>query len=117
MKLKLAAAKGIAELVQDNELNEQYIVPTHLITRVSGAVSEAVKSVARQQGSKTIIGPPAAPSAGQNMARFVHTSTGAGRPSFIGENAMWTDQLQRTVLRLEIGRDISGLQAFLGTRD
>ncbi|RJG26791.1 NADP-dependent malic enzyme [Paenibacillus thiaminolyticus] len=49
-EMKLAAAKGIAELVQDYELNEQYIVPDALDKRVSGAVSEAVKTVARQQG-------------------------------------------------------------------
>ncbi|MBN3523677.1 NAD(P)-dependent malic enzyme [Paenibacillus apiarius] len=49
-EMKLAAAKGIAELVQDDELNEQYIVPDALDKRVSTAVSEAVKTVARQQG-------------------------------------------------------------------
>ncbi|WII38056.1 NAD(P)-dependent malic enzyme [Paenibacillus thiaminolyticus] len=49
-EMKLAAAKGIAELVQDDELNEQYIVPDALDKRVSAAVSEAVKEVARQQG-------------------------------------------------------------------
>lgn len=49
-EMKLAAAKGIAELVQDDELNEQYIVPDALDKRVSAAVSEAVKKVARQQG-------------------------------------------------------------------
>lgn len=69
-EMKLAAAKGIAELVQDDELNEQYIVPDALDKRVSAAVSEAVKEVARQQGSKTIIGPPAAPAAGQIWARI-----------------------------------------------
>lgn len=49
-EMKIAAAKGIAELVQDDELNEQYIVPDALDKRVSAAVSEAVKTVARQQG-------------------------------------------------------------------
>lgn len=41
---------------------------------------------------------------------------GRDAPSFIGENAMWTDQLQEQILRLESWRDISGLQAFLGTQ-
>lgn len=46
-EMKLAAARRISELVREDELHEQYIVPDAFDKRVSAAVSEAVRSVAR----------------------------------------------------------------------
>ena len=43
-EMKLAAAKTIAGLVSDEELNEDYIMPEPFDPRVAKAVSEAVKS-------------------------------------------------------------------------
>lgn len=43
-EMKLAAAKAIAGLVSDEELNEDYIMPEPFDPRVAKAVSEAVKS-------------------------------------------------------------------------
>ena len=41
---KLAAAKAIADLVSDEELNEDFIMPEPFDPRVSDVVSQAVKS-------------------------------------------------------------------------
>ncbi len=42
-EMKLAAAKAIASLVQDNELNEEYIIPGAFDKRVAQVVAEEVK--------------------------------------------------------------------------
>ena len=42
--MKLAAAKAIADLVSDEELNEDFIMPEPFDPRVSDVVSQAVKS-------------------------------------------------------------------------
>lgn len=43
-EMKLAAAKAIADLVSDEELNEDFIMPEPFDPRVSDVVSQAVKS-------------------------------------------------------------------------
>lgn len=43
-EMKLAAAKAIAELVSDDELNEDFIMPEPFDPRVADVVSQAVKS-------------------------------------------------------------------------
>ncbi|ACA46141.1 NAD-dependent malic enzyme [Clostridium botulinum] len=45
-EMKLAASKAIASLVQDNELNEEYIIPGAFDKRVAEVVAEEVKKVA-----------------------------------------------------------------------
>ncbi|ALP37928.1 malate dehydrogenase [Paenibacillus sp. IHB B 3084] len=50
MEMKLAAARSIADLVTDEELDDTYIVPDAIDKRVSAAVSKAVKIVAEQSG-------------------------------------------------------------------
>ncbi len=42
--MKLAAAKAIAGLVRDEELNEDFIMPEAFDPRVAQVVSEAVKA-------------------------------------------------------------------------
>jgi len=49
-EMKLAAAQGIAELVNDEQRNENYIVPDAFDKRVSIAVSEALIRIARKTG-------------------------------------------------------------------
>ncbi|MDU1321486.1 MAG: malic enzyme-like NAD(P)-binding protein [Clostridium botulinum] len=49
-EMKLAAAKAIASLVQDNELNEEYIIPGAFDKRVAQVVAEEVKKVALKMG-------------------------------------------------------------------
>ncbi|ENK0557890.1 NAD-dependent malic enzyme [Clostridium botulinum] len=49
-EMKLAAAKAIASLVQDNELNEEYIIPGAFDKRVAEVVAEEVKKVALEMG-------------------------------------------------------------------
>ncbi|EJO5347977.1 NAD-dependent malic enzyme [Clostridium botulinum] len=49
-EMKLAASKAIASLVQDNELNEEYIIPGAFDKRVAEVVAEAVKKVAIEMG-------------------------------------------------------------------
>ena len=43
-EMKLAAAKAIASLVPDNELNENNIIPEAFHPEVANLVAEAVKS-------------------------------------------------------------------------
>lgn len=43
-EMKLAAAKALADLVSDDQLNEDFIIPEPFDPRVADAVSEAVKS-------------------------------------------------------------------------
>jgi len=47
-EMKIAAAKGIADLVKDNELSEEYIVPSVFNESVCESVASAVVSVAKK---------------------------------------------------------------------
>ena len=49
-EMKLAAARGLAALITDEELNENYIIPDAFDKRVAGAVADAVEKVAKEQG-------------------------------------------------------------------
>ena len=49
-EMKLAAANGLASLIKEEELNENYIIPDAFDPRVADAVAAAVKKVAREQG-------------------------------------------------------------------
>jgi malate dehydrogenase (oxaloacetate-decarboxylating) len=48
--MKLAAANGIASVVSDDELSEDYIVPSVFNRGVSQAVAAAVAEEAERQG-------------------------------------------------------------------
>ena len=48
--MKLAAAKALAELVSDDELNPEYVIPKAFDPRVGGAVAAAVAQAARDSG-------------------------------------------------------------------
>ncbi len=48
--MKIAAAKALADLISDEELTEDYIIPAAFDPRVKDAVSEAVKRAARETG-------------------------------------------------------------------
>lgn len=50
-EMKIAAAKGIASLINDDELNEEYIVPTVFNEEVCNAVCNAVTDTARKLGT------------------------------------------------------------------
>ncbi|MDQ0199283.1 NAD(P)-dependent malic enzyme [Neobacillus ginsengisoli] len=54
-EMKLAAARAIADLVTNKELNENYIIPDAFDKRVSLAVAEAVKQVAQSTGNRKYI--------------------------------------------------------------
>lgn len=49
-EMKLAAARGLASLITDEEMNENYIIPDAFDRRVADAVADAVEKVAREQG-------------------------------------------------------------------
>ncbi len=49
-EMKLAAAKAIAGIITDDELNEDYIIPDAFDKRVVSAVSQAVAKAARDTG-------------------------------------------------------------------
>ena len=49
-EMKIAAAKAIASLVTDEELKEDYIIPSPFDKRVCSAVAKEVGRVAREQG-------------------------------------------------------------------
>ena len=49
-EMKLAAANGLASLIKEEELNENYIIPDAFDPRVADAVAAAVKKVAKEQG-------------------------------------------------------------------
>jgi malate dehydrogenase (oxaloacetate-decarboxylating) len=49
-EMKLAAAKGIAEVVTDEDLSEDYIIPSVFNRDVAPAVAEAVVEEARREG-------------------------------------------------------------------
>ncbi len=49
-EMKVAAAQALAELISDDELNENYIIPTPFDERVGPAVAKAVAEAARRTG-------------------------------------------------------------------
>jgi malate dehydrogenase (oxaloacetate-decarboxylating) len=49
-EMKLAAANGIASVVEDDELDEDYIIPSVFNRDVSQAVASAVRDVAERSG-------------------------------------------------------------------
>lgn len=49
-EMKIAAARAIASLVSDKELNEEYVIPAPFDPRVAKAVAEAVAQAARDTG-------------------------------------------------------------------
>ena len=54
--MKVAAAKAIAGLVSDGELNENFIIPSVFDRRVADAVADAVEQVAKNEGlARTVI--------------------------------------------------------------
>jgi malate dehydrogenase (oxaloacetate-decarboxylating) len=50
-EMKLAAARGIASVVSDDELDEEYIIPSVFNRDVSHAVASAVRDVAERSGA------------------------------------------------------------------
>ncbi len=53
-EMKIAAAKAIASLVSDEELNPEYVIPAPFDPRVSKVVAEAVAKAARDSGVSRI---------------------------------------------------------------
>ena len=49
-EMKIAAAKAIASIVADDELNEEYIIPGAFDERVAKVVAKAVADTAKAQG-------------------------------------------------------------------
>ncbi len=49
-EMKIAAAKALASIISDDELNENYIIPDAFDKRVAPAIAEAVANCAREQG-------------------------------------------------------------------
>ena len=49
-EMKMAAAKALADLISDDELNEDYIIPAAFDPRVGPAVAKAVAEAARKSG-------------------------------------------------------------------
>jgi malate dehydrogenase (oxaloacetate-decarboxylating) len=49
--MKLAAARGIASVVEDDELDEDYIIPSVFNRDVSRAVASAVREVAERDSA------------------------------------------------------------------
>ena len=49
-EMKIAAAHALAELISDEELNADYIIPAAFDPRVKTAVAEAVKKAAYESG-------------------------------------------------------------------
>jgi malate dehydrogenase (oxaloacetate-decarboxylating) len=54
--MKMAAARGIAEIVADDELREDYIIPSVFNRDVAAAVADAVAAQAKEQGAATAAG-------------------------------------------------------------
>ena len=55
-EMKVAAARGIAAIVSDDELSEDYIIPSVFNRDVAGAVAEAVAREARAEGVASVSG-------------------------------------------------------------
>ena len=49
-EMKMAATMALANLISDDELNEEYIIPKAFVPRVGAAVAKAVAEVARRSG-------------------------------------------------------------------
>ena len=49
-EMKMAAARALADLISDDELNEEYIIPAAFDPRVGPAVAKAVAEAARKSG-------------------------------------------------------------------
>ena len=49
-EMKMAAAQALANLISDDELSEEYIIPKAFDPRVGKAVAEAVANAARKTG-------------------------------------------------------------------
>ena len=49
-EMKVAAAHALAQLISDDELSEDYIIPKAFDKRVGPAVAEAVAEAARRSG-------------------------------------------------------------------
>ncbi|MBQ2926357.1 MAG: NAD-dependent malic enzyme, partial [Ruminiclostridium sp.] len=49
-EMKMAAAQALADLISDDELNEEYIIPAAFDPRVGPAVAKAVAEAARATG-------------------------------------------------------------------
>lgn len=49
-EMKIAAARALSELITDDELNEEYIIPAAFDPRVGPAVAKAVAAAARETG-------------------------------------------------------------------
>jgi malate dehydrogenase (oxaloacetate-decarboxylating) len=52
-KMKVAAAEGIAAIVGDDELREDYVIPSVFNRDVAPAVAEAVAAEAKAEGTAT----------------------------------------------------------------
>src|SRR5215212_9819814 len=55
-EMKMAAARGIADIVADDELREDYIIPSVFNRSVADAVADAVAAQAKRQGAATAAG-------------------------------------------------------------
>ena len=53
-EMKIAAAKAIAGLISDDELNEEYVIPAPFDSRVAGSVAKAVAEAAVKSGVNRI---------------------------------------------------------------
>lgn len=53
-EMKIAAAVAIAELISDDELNEEYVIPAPFDPRVAGSVAKAVAEAAIKSGVNRI---------------------------------------------------------------
>ncbi|WP_305852001.1 malic enzyme-like NAD(P)-binding protein, partial [Terribacillus sp. AE2B 122] len=53
-EMKIAAAKAIAELIDESELNEDYVIPAPFDPRVAPAVAKAVAKAAMDTGVNRI---------------------------------------------------------------
>jgi malate dehydrogenase (oxaloacetate-decarboxylating) len=60
-EMKVAAAHGIASAVADDELDEDYIIPSVFNREVSRAVARAVAEEAERSGAARVATPPVAP--------------------------------------------------------
>lgn len=49
-EMKLAAAQAIADLIEEKELNEEYVIPSPFDKRVAPAIAKAVAEAARRTG-------------------------------------------------------------------
>ena len=52
--MKVAASYAIADLVSDEELNPEYVIPAAFDKRVARAVADAVIKAARESGAARI---------------------------------------------------------------